>query len=68
MVAVDPPVVLRVYLDRESAEQVAALLREHRIATAVVPSDRHVEEWDTLVPACDASRATRKVQNLLAPD
>jgi len=35
---------------------------------AVVPSDRHAGEWDVLVAACDAGRATRLVQNLLAPD
>ena len=68
MAAVDPPVILCVYPDREHADQLAALLREHGIAVAVVPSDRHAGEWDVLVPARDAGRATRMVQNLLAPD
>ena len=68
MAATDPPVVLCVYPDREHAEQLAALLRGNEIAVAVVPSDRHAGEWDVLVAACDAGRATRLVQNLLAPD
>ena len=53
MAAVDPPKVLCVDPDREHAEQLAALLREHEIAVAVVPSDRHVGEWEVLVPARD---------------
>jgi hypothetical protein len=68
MIAVDPPAVPCVFPTREHAEQLAALLREHCIATAAAPSDRHGEAWDALVPACDASRATRVVQSLLTHD
>jgi hypothetical protein len=68
MAAADPPVVICVYRDREHAEQLAVLLRDHGLAVAVAPSDCHVGEWEVLVPARDAGRATRMVQNLLAPD
>ena len=59
--------VICAYRAREHGEQVAALLRGHGIAVAVVPSDCHAGEWDVLVPTRDAGRATRMVQNLLAP-
>ena len=65
MVATNAPVVLCVYPDREHAEQLVALLREHGISVVVVPSDHHVGEWDVLVPAHDASRATKMVSDLL---
>ncbi len=68
MVATKAPVVLCVYPDREHAEQLAALLREHGILVVAVPSDHHAGEWDVLVPARDASRATMMVQGLLALD
>jgi hypothetical protein len=66
MVATNAPVVLCVYPDREHAEQLVALLREYGILLVAVPSDQHVGEWDVLVPARDASRATKKVHDLLA--
>ena len=66
MVATRAPVVLCVYPDREHAEQLVALLRQYGITLVAVPSDQHVGEWDVLVPARDASRATEKVQDLLA--
>jgi hypothetical protein len=68
MAAVDPPMVLCVYPDREHAEQFVALLREHAIPAVAVPSDHHAGEWDVLVPARDASRATKVVQELLDLD
>jgi hypothetical protein len=68
MVATNAPVVLCVYPDRPHAEQLVALLREHGIEVAAVPSDHHVGAWDVLVPARDATRATKMVQDLLALD
>jgi len=68
MVATRVPVVLCVYPDREHAEQLVDLLREHGITLVAVPSNQHVGEWDVLVPARDAGRATKKVQDLLALD
>ena len=65
MVATKAPVVLCVYPDREHAEQIVALLQEHGIAVAAVPSDHHAGEWDVLVPARDASRASKMVRDLL---
>jgi hypothetical protein len=68
MVATQAPVVLGVYPDREHAQQLVALLREHGIPVAVVPSDQYVGEWDVLVPARAASCATKKVSDLLDVD
>ena len=68
MAAVDPPVVIAVYPGRSEADDLVVLLREHGISVVAVPSDYHAGEWDVLVPARDASRATRKVQALLACD
>jgi hypothetical protein len=68
MVAMKDPVVLCVYPNREHAEQLVALLREHGIMLVAVPSDQHVGEWDVLVPARDASRATKMVSDLLDLD
>ena len=68
MAATKAPVVLCVYPDREHAEQIVALLREHGISLVAVPSDQHVGEWDVLVPACDASRASKMVGDLLDLD
>jgi hypothetical protein len=66
MVATRAPVVLCVYPDREQAEQLVTLLRQYGITLVAVPSDQRVGEWDVLVPARDASRAAKKVQDLLA--
>ena len=68
MVATNAPVVLCAYPEREHAEQLVALLREHGIALVAIPSDQHVGEWDVLVSACDAIQATKLVQDLLALD
>ena len=68
MVATNAPVVLCVYPDREHAEQIVALLREHGISLVAVPSDQHAGEWDVLVTAPDASRATKMVRDLLHLD
>lgn len=68
MVADSPPVVLCVYPEREHAEQLVALIREHAISAVAVPSDCHAGEWDVLVPARDAGRATKLVQSLLNDD
>ena len=68
MAAADPPVVVCVYPARDHAAEFVAMLRKHEIPVAVVPSDRHVGEWDVMVPARDAARATDLVQELLAPD
>jgi hypothetical protein len=64
----DAPVVVCTYPARNYAGEFATVLREHGISAAVVPSDQHVGEWDVLVPARDAGRATKKVQDLLALD
>ena len=63
----EPPVVVCTYPARNYAAEFAAILREHGIAVAVVPSDHHVGEWDVLVPARDAARASQVVHDLLAP-
>jgi hypothetical protein len=68
MVATKAPVILCVYPDRELAEPLVALLRGHGIPLVTVPSDRHVGEWDVLVPDRDASRATKMVRDLLEID
>jgi hypothetical protein len=68
MVATNAPLVLCVYPDREHAEQFAALLRDHGISSAVVPSDQHVGEWDVLVPVRDAGHADTIVRDLLDLD
>ena len=68
MAAADPPVVIAVYPGRAEADELVALLREHRISVVAVPSDYHVGEWDVLVSARDASRATKMVQDLLNLD
>ena len=68
MAATNAPVILCVYPNREHAEPLVALLRGHGIPVVAVPSDRHVGEWDVLVPACDASRATKMVGDLLDLD
>ena len=68
MVATKAPVVLCVYPDREHAEQIVALLREHGISLVAVPSDHHAGAWDVLVPARDASRATKMVRGLMDLD
>lgn len=65
MAAVDPPMVVAVYPGRAEANDLVALLRGHGIAVIAVPSDRHVGEWEVLVPAHDASRATKMVNDLL---
>ena len=68
MAAVDPPLVVAVYPGRAEAAELVALLREHTISAVAVPSDRHVGEWEVLVPARDASRATKVVQDRLNLD
>ena len=68
MAAGDPPVVIAVYPGRAEADELVALLREHGISVAAVPSDHHVGEWDVLVSARDASRANKMVQDLLNLD
>ena len=68
MAAVDPPWVVAVYPGRAEADDLVALLREHTISAVAVPSDRHVGEWEVLVPARDASRATKMVRDLLDLD
>jgi hypothetical protein len=68
MVATKAPVVLCVYPNREHAEQLVALLREHGISVIAVPSDKHEGEWDVLVPTRDSSRAMRMVHALLDLD
>jgi nicotinamidase-related amidase len=68
MVAAKAPLVLCTYPDREHAEQLVALLREHGIPVVAVPSEHHAGEWDVLVPARDSSRAIKMVQGLLALD
>jgi hypothetical protein len=68
VVATKAPVVLCVYPEREHAEQLVALLREHGIPLVAVPSDQHAGEWEVLVPARDSVRATKMVQDLLALD
>ena len=65
MVATKAPVVLCTYPEREHAEQLVALLREHGTSVVVVPSEHRVGEWDVLVPARDAGRATKMVRGLL---
>lgn len=60
--------VLCVYPDRQHAEHLVALLREHGIEVAAVPSDHHAGQWDVLVPARDASRATKMVRGLMELD
>ena len=68
MVATRTPVVLCIYPDREHADQLVALLREHGIAVVAVPSSQHAGEWDVLVAARDASRAAKMVRDLLELD
>ena len=68
MAAVDPPVVIAVYPRRAAADELVVLLREHGISVVAVPSDHHVGEWEVLVSAWDASRATKMVQDLLNLD
>ena len=68
MVVTKAPVVLCTYPEREHAEQLVALLREHGISVVVVPSDHRVGEWDVTVPARDSSRATKMVRDLLDLD
>ena len=68
MAAGDPPVVIAVYPGHAEADELVALLREHRISVVAVPSDHHVGEWEVLVSARDASRATKMVQDLLNLD
>ena len=68
MAVANAPVTLCIYPDREHAEQLVALLRECGIPLVAVPSDEYAGEWDVLVPARDASRATKKVQDLLDVD
>jgi len=68
MAAVDPPVVVAIYPGRVEADELVALLREHRIAVVAVPSDYHVGEWEVLVSARDAGRATKMVHDLLNLD
>ena len=64
----EAPVVVCTYPARNYAAGFAEVLREHSIAAAVVPSDRHIGEWDVLVPARDATRANKVVHDLLALD
>ena len=64
----EAPVVVCTYPARNYAAGFAAMLREHGIAAAVVPSDQQVGEWDVLVPARDAASASTVVHELLAPD
>ena len=61
-------VVVCTYPARNYVAGFAEVLREHNIAAAVVPSDRHISEWDVLVPARDATRANKVVHDLLALD
>ena len=68
MAAVDPPVVIAVYPGRPEADELVALLREHGISVVAVPSDTYVGEWDVVVSARNASRATKMVQDLLNLD
>jgi hypothetical protein len=63
----ESPVVVCTYPVRNDVAEFAAILREHGLAVAVVPSDHHVGEWDVLVPARDAARASQVVHDLLAP-
>ena len=64
----EAPAVVCTYPARNYAAGFAAVLREHAISAAVVPSDCHVGEWDVLVTARDAARAAKIVHDLLAPD
>ena len=64
----EPPLAVSTYPARKYAAEFAAVLREHGISAAVVPSNQHVGEWDVLVPAHDAARATTVVHDLLTPD
>ena len=64
----EAPVVVCTYPARNYAAEFAVLLREQGISAAVVPSDHRVGEWDVLVPARDAARASKIVEDLLAPD
>jgi hypothetical protein len=68
MDAGDPPVVVAVYPGRAEADDLVVLLREHGISVVAVPSDRYVGEWEVVVSARDASRATKMVQDLLDLD
>ena len=62
------PVVVCTYPARNYAAGFAVVLREQGIAAAVVPSDHQVGEWDVLVAARDAARASKVVHGLLASD
>ena len=64
----EAPLAVCTYPARNYAAEFAAVLREHGISAAVVPSDHHVGEWDVLVSAHDAARANTVVHDLLAPD
>ena len=66
MAASEAPVVVCTYPPRSYADGFAAMLREHGIPAAVVPSDHQVGEWDVLVAALDADRASAVIQELLA--
>jgi hypothetical protein len=66
MAASEAPAVVCTYPPRSYAAGFAAVLREHGIPAAVVPSDHHVGEWDVLVAARDADRASEVIQDLLA--
>lgn len=64
----EAPVVVCTYPARNYAAGFAAVLREHGVSAAVVPSDHHVGEWDVLVSARDAARANEVMHALIAPD
>ena len=66
MTASEAPAVVCTYPPRSYANGFAAMLREHGIPAAIVPSDHHVGEWDVLVAARDADCASAVIQELLA--
>jgi len=57
--------VVCTHLVRDRAGALASVLREHGVSADVAPSDRHVGEWDVLVPAYDDERANQIVRDLL---
>jgi type III secretory pathway lipoprotein EscJ len=68
MAAADGPVVVDTYPARKHADELLALLREHGITAAVVPSNQLDGEWDVMVAGHDAARAKRLMDALLNPD